>query len=226
MSGIGLGQFLVFDAVGSVLYGGGLLVLGVVFRDQLDQVLAALVKLGNGGLIAIAGLVPAYIGFKYLQRSRLLRQLRMARLTVDELRRRQLAGEELLILDLRARAELEQDPSIIPGARHIPLDEVEQCESDLPRDRDIILYCSCPNEVSSARLAFRLHRKGLVRVKPLHGGLDAWRERDYPTQQWSAPSAEMQSGVLLGSGAVASTCGGAPGVVMNTPSRIELSRKA
>jgi membrane protein DedA with SNARE-associated domain/rhodanese-related sulfurtransferase len=221
MSGVGLRRFLLFDGLGSLLYGGGFLLLGVLFRHQLDRVLAALVSLGNGGLVAVAGLVAVYVGFKYLQRRRLLRQLRGARITVDELRRRQLAGEKLLILDLRARAELERDPSLIPGARHVSLDELDRCEPDLPRDRDIILYCSCPNEVSSARMAFRLHRKGINRVRPLLGGIDAWREQHYPTLRCSAPAAPVpQPAVLAGSAAAPS--GAPPAVVVKAPSGINL----
>jgi rhodanese-related sulfurtransferase len=59
---------------------------------------------------------------------------------------------------------------------------VELQEREIPRDRDIILYSSCPNEVSSARLALQLRRKGITRVRPLLGGIDAWRERNYPTE--------------------------------------------
>ena len=62
------------------------------------------------------------------------------------------------------------------------MDEVELRHHEIPRDRDIILYCNCPNEVSSARVALRLHRKGISRVRPLLGGIDAWRERNYPTE--------------------------------------------
>ena len=62
------------------------------------------------------------------------------------------------------------------------MDEVERRQQEIPRDRDIILYCSCPNEASSARMALLLHRNGIVRVRPLLGGIDAWRERNYPTE--------------------------------------------
>ena len=55
-----------------------------------------------------------------------------------------------------------------------------------PRDRDIIVYCSCPNEVSSARVALQLQRKGFTRVRPLLGGIDAWREQNYPMEPRSA----------------------------------------
>jgi rhodanese-related sulfurtransferase len=106
----------------------------------------------------------------------------MARITVDELHQKLEAGEKPLIFDLRSLAELEQDPSVIRGARHTTLDEMELLNADIPRDRDVVLYCSCPNEVSSARLALQLRRRGITRVRPLLGGIDAWRERNYPME--------------------------------------------
>src|ERR1051326_5902892 len=107
----------------------------------------------------------------------------MARITVDELHKKQEAGESLLVLDLRSHDELEQNPLLIRGALHMAMDEVEVRQQEIPRDRDIILYCSCPNEVSSARMALLLHRNGILRVRPLLGGIDAWRQRNYPTEQ-------------------------------------------
>ena len=60
------------------------------------------------------------------------------------------------------------------------MDDINRLHLEIPRDRDIILYCSCPNEVTSAQVALQLHRKGIMRVRPLLGGIDAWRERNYP----------------------------------------------
>jgi membrane protein DedA with SNARE-associated domain/rhodanese-related sulfurtransferase len=181
-SGLSANRFLLFDAVGSLLYGGGFLLLGALFHRQLDQVIDALASLGGGALALVAGLAALYIGYKYFRRQQLLRELRMARITVDELHRRQEAGEPLLILDLRSHMELERNPGVIRGARHITMDEMEHRQHEIPRDRDIVLYCSCPNEVSSAKVALRLHRKGIKRVRPLLGGIDAWREHKYPTE--------------------------------------------
>src|SRR5882724_3752582 len=181
-SGVSAPRFVFFDAFGSLLYVGGFMLLGVLFTHQLDQVIAALASLGGNALGVVAGLAALYIGYKYFQRHRLLRELRMARITVDELHQKQEAGERPLIIDLRSSEELEHDPSMIRGARHTTLDEMERREQEIPRDRDIILYCSCPNEVSSARMALQLRRKGITRVRPLLGGIDAWRERNYPTE--------------------------------------------
>ena len=181
-AGVGAARFVFFDGAGSLLYVGSFMLVGVLFSRQLEQVMSAVSSLGGGALALVAALAALYVGYKYFQRRRLLRQLRMARITAEELHQKLEAGEEVMILDLRPQAELDQNPSRIRGALHMSVDEVERRQLEIPRDRDIILYCSCPNEVSSARVALRLHRKGISRVRPLLGGMDAWLERNYPTE--------------------------------------------
>jgi membrane protein DedA with SNARE-associated domain/rhodanese-related sulfurtransferase len=180
-SGVGTFRFLFFDGLSSLLYAGSFILIGVLFSRQLEQIINALAGLGHSALALVLALFALYIGYKYLQRHRLLKELRMARITVDELHQRQEAGESLLILDLRSHFELEQDPAMIHGALHVTMDEVRLRQQEFPRDRDIILYCDCPNEVSSARMALQLRQHGIVRVRPLLGGIGAWRERNYPT---------------------------------------------
>jgi len=181
-AGVSTSRFIIFDGLGSLLYGGCFILVGVLFSRQLEQVINALASLGHGAFGVVVGLAALYIGYKFWQRQRLLNKLRMARITVDELHQKQEAGENPVILDLRSQLELERDPSLIRGALHMTVDEVQLRHQEIPRDRDIILYCSCPNEVSSARVALQLHRKGISRVRPLLGGIDAWRVRKYPTE--------------------------------------------
>ena len=187
MAGVGIGRFLIADGLGSLLYGGGFICLGYVFSNQIQEIAAALARVGVGALGLVLALGVGYIGFKYWERQRILRKLRMARITAAELRQRQAAGEELVILDLRPGEELDLDPSGIPGAVHLAMEEVEHRHQEIPRDREVIVYCSCPNEVSSARVALQLHRKGITRVRPLLGGIDAWRDRNYPLEPTPHP---------------------------------------
>jgi membrane protein DedA with SNARE-associated domain/rhodanese-related sulfurtransferase len=181
-AGVKASRFLLFDGLGSLLYAGAFMLLGALFSRQLEQVINALAGLGGSALAVVGGLAALYLGYKYWQRRRLLGELRMARITVDELRQMQEAGESPVILDLRSLTELDQDSALIRGAIHMTMEEVQLRQQEIPRDRDIILYCSCPNEVSSARIALQLHRKGILRVRPLLGGIDAWKERNYPTE--------------------------------------------
>lgn len=182
MSGMGAGRFLFVDGVGALLYASCILGFGYFFSHQIDQIAAAFARIGGSALSLIIGLAALYIAYKFWQRRRLLHELRMARITVTELRQKLEAGEAPLILDLRSTAALEQDPTLIQGAIHFSLDEFEKGQMEFPRDRDIVVYCSCPNEVSSARLALQLQRKGFTRVRPLQGGIDAWREQNFPMQ--------------------------------------------
>jgi membrane protein DedA with SNARE-associated domain/rhodanese-related sulfurtransferase len=181
-SGVSTPRFILFDGLSSVLHGGCFILVGFLFSQQLEQIIKALADLGRGAFGVLVGLAALYIAYKYFQRHRLLSGLRMARITVDELHQKQEAGENPIILDLRSQLELEQDSSLIRGARHMTMDEVQLRHQEIPRDREIVLYCSCPNEVSSAKIALQLHRKGISRVRPLLGGIAAWRERNYPTE--------------------------------------------
>jgi membrane protein DedA with SNARE-associated domain/rhodanese-related sulfurtransferase len=181
MSKISIGTFLFVDGLGSFLYGGSLLGLGYFFNRQIDQIGAAVARIGGSALSLLLALLVLFIAYKYWQRQRLLHELRTARITVEELRAMLDAGQNPVIFDLRSSAALDEDPVLIRGAIHLSIDDIEKTVGTIPRDRDIVVYCSCPNEASSARLALQLQRKGFTRVRPLFGGIDAWRELNYPT---------------------------------------------
>jgi len=182
MYGVSIRRFLAFDGLGALLYSGCFTLVGYLFSNQLQQVADALDRLGRNALVLLGLLFVAYITFKYIHRQRVLRKLRIARITAEELRQRQEVGEEVFIVDLRSALAVQGDPYRIPGARHLLVDKVEEWLPNIPRDQEVVLYCSCPNEASAARAAFILYRRGITRVRPLLGGLDAWRERNYPLE--------------------------------------------
>lgn len=188
MSGMTIGSFLLADGVGALIYGGVFIGLGFLFSNQIQQIESAISQVGGSALTGLLILVAAYIGVKYWHRQKILRELRIARITVPELRKKQTDGEDLVILDLRSSLEFENDGTLISGAVRFGVDEVEHRHHEIPRDRDVIVYCSCPNEVTSARIALLLRRKGIHRVRPLLGGIEAWRERDYPLSTIEAVS--------------------------------------
>ena len=86
----------------------------------------------------------------------------------------------MVIVDLRHALDFEADPETIPGAFRMDAKELREKNDKLPRDRQIILYCTCPNEATSAQLAILLRKQGIQHIRPLQGGLDAWREHGYP----------------------------------------------
>jgi len=188
MSKMKAGRFLLIDSGGSLLYGACFIYLGYFFSSQIQQIENALGNVGSSALMLIIGIAAVYVALKYWQRTRLLNDLRMSRITVDELRKLQDAGQSVSILDMRSQTELERDGQIIKGAVHLSVDDVKEKRYKIPDDGEVIVYCSCPNEVTAARVALLLKRHGFTKVRPLLGGIDAWRDQNYPLSAWDEPA--------------------------------------
>jgi membrane protein DedA with SNARE-associated domain len=135
-------RFLLYDTLGAILWVGSFAALGYLFSDQLGQVAARAAQLGALLVLILAGALAAYIAYKYVQRQRILHRLRVARITAEELRQKLESGEEVMIVDLRQQLDLQAAPSRIPGALRMAMEELEKRHQEIPRDRDIVLYCS------------------------------------------------------------------------------------
>jgi rhodanese-related sulfurtransferase len=112
-----------------------------------------------------------------------LREVEMSRISVDDLHELIRAGHDPVVIDVRSEPSVQIDARRIPGAIFVELNQMRSKASGLPRDREIIVYCNCPNEVSAARAARLLAAEGLVRVRPLAGGLDAWVASGRPIEE-------------------------------------------
>ena len=178
---MGLPRFVAFDAAGALAWSAAFVLVGYLLRDQLEPVARLAVQLGGGLAALLGGGLGLFVLAKFVQRQRFLRSIEISRIGPRELERRLAAGEPIEVIDLRHAIDLEADPRMLPGARRISAEELEQGHADdLPRDRDVVLYCRCPNEASSARVALLLRRRGVTRARPLEGGLDAWIELGLP----------------------------------------------
>jgi membrane protein DedA with SNARE-associated domain/rhodanese-related sulfurtransferase len=187
--GMALPRFLLWDAAGAVLWAGGYLTVGFVFRDQIETAVEVAAGLGSRLTALIALLFVGWLAWKWHDRRRFIRNLRTARITVDELKDKLDAGESVLIVDLRAAIEVATSPATIPGALHFEAEQLGARHHEIPRDRDIVLFCTCPNEATSARVALQLRSRGITRVRPLVGGLAAWRSRGFAVSAPEAPAA-------------------------------------
>ncbi|MBI2679884.1 MAG: VTT domain-containing protein [Candidatus Solibacter usitatus] len=137
-----LWRFLLNDGGGALAWAGAFAGLGFVFRTQLERVAEKAMSTGAGIMILVIAVVGGWVGWKFFQRARFLRKLRVARITPDELHRKMQDGDAVLIVDLRDARELASDAARLPGAIHVPLDQLESRHENIPRDREIILYCS------------------------------------------------------------------------------------
>ena len=183
--GMRTATFLFYDAVGALIWAGASAGVGALFSNQLEQLARLFDQAGGLFLTIVALALASFIGYKFYHRQKFLRGLRMAKITVDELKERLDAGDCITVVDVRHPISLGLDPETIPGALNLLLEEIDHRHHEIPRDQDIVLYCTCPNEVSSARTALLLKKKGIHRVRPLVGGLDAWRERKFPVERWA-----------------------------------------
>ena len=176
---LGWGTFMLFNGLGAILWAGVAIGAGMLLHTQIAELLGYLEAFGTLAVEAIAVLLALYIAFKWWERRRFFRMLRVARVTVGELRDLIDSGKEPVIVDVRSPVVRENDQRYVPGALTMNLTEVEHRLDQLPTDREIIFYCTCPNEVTAASVAKRLIELGYTRVRPLQGGLDAWVEAGY-----------------------------------------------
>lgn len=171
---IGWLRFIGLSSLAAALWVGAALFAGMLFKTQIERLLIRVDQFGSMAFGVAIVLLGAYVGYKWWERRRFYTMLRMARISVAELNQLIENGSQPLIIDVRSPSARVLEPHWIPGALHISLPDVARHVKDLPKDRDIILYCTCPSEASAARVAKILMNHGFKRVRPLHGGLDAW----------------------------------------------------
>ena len=135
-------KFLAADVAGAIVWSGSALSVGYLFRDQLEDVAEHAGRMGSWLLLVLIILLAGYIAWKYYQRQRFIRELRIDRVTPEEVMKMIECGEDLALVDLRRSLEVEHDNSKLPGAIWIDLDELEEREREIPREKDVILYCS------------------------------------------------------------------------------------
>jgi membrane protein DedA with SNARE-associated domain len=135
-------RFLLWDGGGALLWSSAYLGAGYLASDELEAV--ADVALGLGGRLGfvLGGAFAAWLFWKYVQRRRFIREISVARITPDELRQKLDAGEDIVVVDLRDSLEFEADTGAVPGALHMLPDELDARHEEIPRDREVILYCT------------------------------------------------------------------------------------
>ena len=135
-------RFILFDGLGVLLWAGCFIGLGYLFHQQIETLASFLARLGNGVGLIVLGSLFLYLGLKTFQRRRFLHHIKRQRISPEEVLKKINSGEEPLILDLRSALDFETEPQIIPGAVRLPLENLEENHQKIPRDREIILYCT------------------------------------------------------------------------------------
>jgi membrane protein DedA with SNARE-associated domain/rhodanese-related sulfurtransferase len=192
-------RFMLLSLAGSTAWVGAALLGGVLLKPQIEKLLPRLAGVGSAALLIVLLLLAAYVSYRWWDRRRFFSALDMARISVDELYTQMQGAPAPIVVDVRSLTAQELQSRRIPGALHVPAHDVARHVSSLPRDRDIIFYCTCPNEASAAQAARLLMRHGFRRVRPLHGGLDAWIAAGYAVEEVGFTPDAAASATLAGS---------------------------
>lgn len=184
-TGMPYSRFLVYDFAGSVLWAETYLLAGRFFGDVAQRSAPFFHWLGRFAFVIFVMMVLGFVGYRIYKQRKFLSNVRSMRLEPAELMQildtaREQGSTPPFIVDLRHPLDYLPDPRVLPGALRISPNELTLHQEVIPRDRDVVLYCTCPSEETSAKIAMQLHKLGVYRVRPLRGGFDGWKKAGYP----------------------------------------------
>ena len=169
--GASLPSFVFYDVIGATLWAGVGIALGVTFYDAVDSVFAELATLGRIGGFVVLAIFAAFLALKWWRRHQFFQELRMARISVEELSRLRATGSAIIVIDARPSASRVRD-GMIPGA--VAFEALAREVDGAHQRGEAVVYCACPNEATAARIAKQLLAMGFHPVRPLAGGIHAW----------------------------------------------------
>jgi membrane protein DedA with SNARE-associated domain/rhodanese-related sulfurtransferase len=200
-SGMDYPVFLVYDLTGAIIWSGSVLLAGRFFGDIAKRSASFFGVLSHFAVALFVIMVVGFFIWRVLKQRRFLAQVRELRIDASEVMDmlNQANTEESqhpFIVDLRHPLDYLPDPRVLPGAVRIGPTELAAHADRIPRDRDIILYCTCPSEETSAKVALQLHRLGITRVRPLRGGFDGWKQAGYPLLDYTEDSESPETALI------------------------------
>jgi rhodanese-related sulfurtransferase len=139
-------------------------------------------------VLAITILCAAVLlGVIFANRMRARREMEQHTITPEALNTLLASNPGVLVVDVRQPLDLLGDSVIIPGAQWLAPDEVRANPSLLPKERDLIVYCTCPSDKTSRTILHRALAVGFTRIKFLKGGLDGWKTNGFPVEPYKKP---------------------------------------
>lgn len=175
--------FLALDGAGALLWTAVGLGVGYLFAAQIDELLGELHVAGAIALGVVLGLFILFVLTRWLRRRQRRRALELPRITPSQLKQAIDGGHAPVIIDVRSSVSRKLDSRTIHGALLADPAHVERAVQGTPHDQELVTYCNCPNEATSARAAKTLIAHHYRSVRPLQGGLVAWEEAGYPSDR-------------------------------------------
>jgi membrane protein DedA with SNARE-associated domain/rhodanese-related sulfurtransferase len=182
-TGMAMRSFLLYDAAGSLLWALTFILGGRFFGDFLKHHSSVFPSVSHTAGVLFVLLLVGFLIYRFFRQRAFLKEMRAARVDPAELKEMLEQNQQVYVVDLRHPLDYLPDPRTIPGAVMLTPDKLVQKTADIPRDRDVVLFCTCPSEATAARMALTLRKAGIYRVRPLRGGFDEWKRLGYPLQQ-------------------------------------------
>ncbi len=191
-TGMPYSRFLLWDLAGSIVWTEAYLLSGRFFGDVAQRSTRFFQYLSHFALVIFVLLVLGFMAYRVWKNRRFLIDLRASRIEPEDLFQMLTTAAEQgniapFIVDLRHPLDYLPDPRVLPGALRIGPKQIAARADDLPRNRDVILYCTCPSEETSAKVAQQLLKLGVHRVRPLRGGFESWRDLGFPLEDYIEP---------------------------------------
>jgi rhodanese-related sulfurtransferase len=133
--------------------------------------------------VVVSGLLIAFS----IKRRKGLQKLDLHSISPDELYAQMSSKQQVLLFDVRQPLDLLGDSEIITGATRVPPRDLLENPSLIPKDKDAVVYCTCPDDKTSRSVLQRAQALQLTRVKFLKGGLRDWKARGYPVERYDKP---------------------------------------
>jgi membrane protein DedA with SNARE-associated domain/rhodanese-related sulfurtransferase len=179
-TGMAYSSFVVFDTGGILIWALTFTLGGRFFGDVLKRHPHALGWVGHFAVLLFVLLLLGFLVHRFLRQRAFLREIRTARVAPQELKDMLDNGQEVYIVDLRHPLDYLPDPRTLPGAVLLTPDKLVLQSDEIPRDRDVVLFCTCPSEATAAKMALAIRKLGVYRVRPLLGGFDEWKRLGFP----------------------------------------------
>lgn len=173
-------SFVIFDTIGILIWALTFTLGGRFFGDFLKRHPEVFSWVAHFAVLLFALLLMGFLFSRFLRQRAFLREIRTARVPPQELKEMLDRGQEVYIVDLRHPLDYLPDPRTLPGAVLLTPDKLVLQSDDIPRDRDVVLFCTCPSEATAAKMALTIRKLGVYRVRPLLGGFDEWKRLGFP----------------------------------------------
>ncbi|MDE1171059.1 MAG: VTT domain-containing protein [Verrucomicrobium sp.] len=183
-AGLPARRFIAFDIGGICLWCAAPLLAGMGLWKTLPDRSLWFGFLREHFALIFAGLAVLFLLWRFVRRRIYLRDLHreiQRSITPRELKSMIERGEDVAILDIRHSLNFQRHPVLIPGARHVPHDLLEQYLAEVPLEHDVIVYCDCPGSQAAFHAVRLLRQLGVKSLRGMRGGLEGWEAEGFET---------------------------------------------